>query len=234
MTCPPSEEIIRQVRERCGPRTILSFSRGKDAIASYIAIRDHFEEIVGYHLFLAPGLEFVEESLDYYRRKLGIRILNLPHPSLYRWINAGLYQPPERAPVIVAADLPSFDYLDIHRIVCEETGLDVAHALIASGVRAADSPIRRVAFQTHGAISERQRQYYPVYDWNKARLIEAIDRSGIKLPVDYEWFGRSFDGINFRFLYPLKQHAPRDYAKVLEWFPLAELEIWEYERSLAA
>lgn len=232
MTCAPSEEIIRQVRERCGPRTILSFSRGKDAIASYIAIRDHFEEIVGYHLYLVPGLEFVAESLDYYRRKLGIKIFDLPHPSLYRWINAGLYQPPERAPVIVAANLPAFDYLDVHRIVCEESGLDVAHALTASGVRAADSPIRRVAFQTHGAISERQRQYYPCWDWNKARLIEEISRSGIELPIDYTLFGRSFDGLDIRFLWPLKQHRPRDFAKVCEWFPLCQMEIWEYERSL--
>jgi hypothetical protein len=44
-------------------------------------------------------------------------------------------------------------------------------------------------------------------------------------------FGRSFDGLDLRFLVPLKKHRPKDYAKVLEWFPLADLEVFRWERS---
>jgi hypothetical protein len=43
---------------------------------------------------------------------------------------------------------------------------------------------------------------------------------------EYEWFGRSFDGIDWRFLAPIKQHAPDDYARILDWFPLADLEVF--------
>jgi hypothetical protein len=230
VSCPPSEAIVAQVRAETGPKTLLSFSRGKDAIGAYLAIRDHFDEVVPYHLFLVPGLEFVDESLAYYERVMGRKIWNLPHPSLYRWFNALVYQSPAHAAVLDAAALPTFEYLDVHQMVCQAEGIDVDQILVASGVRAADSPIRRVSFSMHGAISRAQRQYYPVWDWNKARLLEEIERSGIGLPVDYDLFGRSFDGLDLRFILPLKKHRPRDYAKVLEWFPLAEMEVWRYER----
>ena len=225
----PSEQIIQQVRAECGPRIMLSFSRGKDCIAAYIAMRDSFEEIVAYHLFVVPGLEFVEESLDYYRRKLGIKIYNLPHPWLYKSLNSYVFQTPAHAAVIDAANLPIFTYSDVHRMVAAESGLG-DKVLVASGVRAADSPMRRIALMTHGAISRNQRQFYPVWDWDKARVVDAIEQSGIRLPVDYELFGRSFDGLDLRFILPLKKHRPADYRKILEWFPLVELEVFRFER----
>lgn len=232
MTCPPSEQVIAQVRREC-PVTMLSFSRGKDAIAAWLAIRDHFEEVVPYHLFLVPGLEFVDESLAYYEKIIGRKIWNLPHPSFYKQLNAFLFQPPGRAAVIHAANLPNFDYTDIHQLVIEAEGLPDS-ILVASGVRAADSPMRRISLMTHGAISRNQRQYYPVWDFNKERLADSISKAGVKLPIDYLWFGRSFDGFDFRFMVPLKKHAPRDYAKVLEWFPWADLELYKFERGIAA
>lgn len=213
-----------------GPTTILSFSTGKDSIGAWLAIRDHFDSVVPYYLYLVPGLSFVEESLDYFEGLMGRPIIRLPHPSFYRWLNNFTFQPPHNAATIAAARLPDFEYLDIHRIVCEAEGLDPG-TMIASGVRAADSPMRRLQFSTHGAISAAQKQYYPVWDWSKDRLLAEIEGAGIKLPADYELFGRTFDGLDLRFLYPLKHKRPRDYARILEWFPLAEAEIWRYEKA---
>lgn len=227
----PSEEVIRQVRAEFGPRTLLSFSCGKDAIASWVAIRDHFDEVVPYHLYLVPGLEFVEEALAYYEGVFGCRIIRLPHPTLYRWLNGGLFQTPGRAKVIEAARLDNHSYIDCHDWACKEAGLPLT-VLSATGVRAADSPMRRMAMVRHGAINRRKKLFYPIWDWRKDRLVDAIERSGIRLPVDYEMFGRSFDGLDLRFLAPLKRHRPADYRRVLEWFPLAEMEIYRHERSL--
>lgn len=230
----PSEDVVRQVRDESGSKTVLSFSRGKDSLGAYLAIRDHFDEIIPYHLYLVPGLSFVDESLDYYERKVfGRKIINLPHPSFYRWLNNYTLMPPSHAAVIAAAQLPNFTYLDILDWVCKAENLDREKVLVASGVRAADSPIRRVSFTSHGCISYTQRQYYPVWDWNKERLVSEIERSGIALPDDYMLFGRTFDGIDYRFLKPLKDKHPDDYRRILEWFPLAEAEIWRYERGAA-
>jgi len=60
-------------------------------------------------------------------------------------------------------------------------------------------------------------------------LLDTIRAANIRLPVDYRWFGRTLDGLDYRFLAPLKAHAPRDYARVLEFFPLAELELFRME-----
>lgn len=36
--------------------TLLAFSTGKDAIAAWLAIREHFDAVHPYYLYLVPGL----------------------------------------------------------------------------------------------------------------------------------------------------------------------------------
>jgi hypothetical protein len=54
-----------------------------------------------------------------------------------------------------------------------------------------------------------------------------------KLPIDYHLFGRSFDGMDYRFLKPIKDNFPKDFEKILEWFPLADLEIFRAEKLIS-
>ena len=56
-----------------------------------------------------------------------------------------------------------------------------------------------------------------------------IKRHGIKLPVDYKLFGRTFDGIDYRFVGPLRKHLPEDFERLRFWFPLIDLEILRRE-----
>lgn len=229
MTVLSGAETIAEVRKRQSD-TLLAFSTGKDAVAAWLAIREHFDRVHPYYLYLVPGLEFVEQSLDYYERFFGAKIARLPHPSVHRWLNNFTFQPPERCAVIEQAGLPDFDYQDIRQVMIEDHGLQPG-MLVADGVRAADSPMRRIAIKTHGAISINQGRYHPIWDWRKADLIAAFRTHGVKLPEDYKLFGRSFDGLDLRFLLPLKKHRPADYRRVLDWFPLAELEVFRWERS---
>ena len=218
-----SEETLRYMACRHGC-AMLAFSCGKDAIAAWLAMRPYFDRIVPYYMYLVPGLEFVEESIRYYEKFFGEKIIRVPHPSLYRWINNGIFQPPERTRLIEKLDLPSPDYSDIQQAIRDSLGIGT-DAYVATGVRAADSPQRRMALTRYGSVNHGKRQFWPVWDWNKERLLREIETAGVQLPVDYRWFGRSFDGIDYRFLAPLKEHAPRDYAKILKWFPLADIEI---------
>jgi hypothetical protein len=70
-----------------------------------------------------------------------------------------------------------------------------------------------------------------VWDMRKADLEAMFRRENVRLPVDYKIWGRTFDGIDLRFLVPLKKHFPRDYQRVLEFFPLADAEIFRWECS---
>lgn len=229
MSVPNGDDVMRMVRSECD-HTLLAFSCGKDAIATWLKLREHFENIHAYYLYLVPGLEFIEESLAYYERYFGLRIRRLPHPSLHRWLNELVFQPPERCRVIEQANLPMHDYADIRKVLIEDLGLSSA-ALVADGVRAADSPLRRVAIMKHGPVSRAQGRYHPIWDMRNAELVALLASAKVRLPVDYAMFGRSFDGLDARFLVPLKTHRPADYRRVLEWFPLAELEVWRYERQ---
>lgn len=209
--------------------TLISFSCGKDSIGAWLAIRDKIK-VIPYYCYLVPGLEFVEESLAYYEQFFGCKIIQLPHPSLYRWLCNCTFLPPERRGVIEGSTLPMFERSDLLKGLREWQGLP-ADTPCASGVRACDSIIRRVHFKTHGAVNKRESVWYPIWDWNQECLLDAIKRSGVKLPVDYLLFARSFDGLDYRFLKPIKDYFPRDYQRILEYFPLAELELYRQQFS---
>jgi hypothetical protein len=227
-----SEEVVADIRSR-SPDTLLAFSCGKDSIAAWLAIRDKFERIVPFYMYLIPGnLEFIEESLDYYERFFQTKIVRMPHDSLYRMLNNLVYQPPERVQAILNLDLQEPNREDVAKAVAYDNGLDPDTTYTAIGVRQNDSIQRRLAIQKYGAINDRLQHYYPVYDWSKDRLISEIKKAGCKLPVDYQIFGRSFDGIDLRFLYQVKKHFPRDYQRILEWFPMVEAEIYRYEFAM--
>lgn len=222
-----STDLRRYVREKSGSTVILSFSCGKDAIAAWLALRPHFERVIPFYLYLVPGLEFIEEGLSYFERFFGTKILRYPQPNLYRMLKDKVFQTPERAVVLRENDLTPLTYDEIEGTVRAKNA--VPKAFMATGVRAADSPVRRSSITKHGALNPTRRTFFPVFDWNIKEVHSAIHNSKIRLPVDYRMFGRTFDGIDERFLWPVKKYYPRDYARILEVFPLAELMLHRRE-----
>lgn len=221
-----SAELCERMAAECDT-AILAFSTGKDSIAAWLQLRKYFKRIIPYYCYLVPGLQFVEDSLKYYEDFFGCHIYRLPHKGLFVWLNALVWQPPYRAPIITMNVLPDIDeYNDdvIGDIIRGAEGLPES-AYIATGIRMADSPFRRISIKSHGAINHNTKHFYPVYDWVKEDLIREIDEAGVKLPVDYRMFGRTFDGTDYRFLKPMKEWFPDDYERLLEWYPYAELEI---------
>lgn len=227
------------IRERLAAenRTVLvAFSGGKDAIAAELALQDAGIDTVLAYLYYIPGrepgrtLDFVEQGLTDLEQRLGKPIHRYPHPSFYRWLNNFVFQPPERCEVIEAANLPVVDYAVMWELIRKDLGLP-ADTWVADGVRAADSIVRRASFTRHGVMKPKDRKVSPIADWLVGEVRERIAAAGITLPVDYQWFGRSFDGIDQRFLKPISEHAPADFARILDWFPLADLELFRAEMT---
>lgn len=221
-----SAELCEQMASECDT-AIIAFSTGKDSIASWLQMRKYFKRIIPFYNYYIPNMAFIEDSLKYYEDFFGCHIYRLPHPSLLRWLTSAVFQPPYRLPVIaekVAIDLDSYTDVTIGEII--RLGLDLPEYVYKGvGVRMADSPLRRIAIKQYGAINHNKKQFYPVYDWRKEDIINTLDESGVKLPVDYRVFGRTFDGLDYRFLKPLKEHFPDDYKLLLRYFPFAELEV---------
>lgn len=220
-----SAELCAGMAAECDT-AILAFSTGKDSIAAWLQLRKYFKRIVPYYCYFVPGLQFVEDSLRYYEDFFGCHIYRIPHRSFFRFMRYGIYQPPHRLHILEKDTVDDNTYNDtlIGEII-RNCGRLPESAYVAAGVRMADSPYRRIAIVSHGAINHNAKRFYPVYDWKKEDLLNAFDEAGVKLPVDYRMFGRTFDGLDYRFLQPLREWFPEDYKRVLEWYPFADLEI---------
>lgn len=218
------EDTIQTIADRTDT-ILLSFSCGKDSLACWLTLRERFK-IIPFYMWLVPDLDFVEESVRYYEDYFDTHIIRVPHPSFYRMLRNFVYQPPERVAPIRAADFPAFDYDNLSTWIGQQSGLDDIWTV--NGVRAADSPNRRSSINNNGPINWNRQYFYPIWDMRIAELEDLITREGVKLPIDYKLFGRSFDGIDHRFLHIIKREFPADYEKIIYWFPLAELELMRY------
>lgn len=229
---PPSAEIRQRLKDENRP-VCVAFSGGKDCIAAELALQESGVETHLAHLYLIPGkipgetLNFVEDSLKYFEDTWQKPIHRYPHPSFYRWLNNFVFQAPERCQVIEAAGLPTPDYEEMWDLIRIDLGLE-SDTWVADGVRAADSLVRRASIKKHGAMKLKNRKVSPIYDWLNGSVYDYIQDHGVKLPKDYDYFDRSFDGLDYRFLKPIKDNEPEDYEQILSWFPLAELEIMRY------
>ena len=226
------DEMIAHVQEKTYENNVLlSFSGGKDAWGTWIAIRDHFN-VTPFYYYIVPGLEIIDEYLSRCEKRVG-KIRQYPHPMLYDMLTSCTAQAPQRCWTIEHLELPRFTKDDLHRCVENDCGFPEKSCYVALGLRAADSIMRGSYFKKHGPVDDKRKVLSPIWDWNKARLLEELKTDGVKLYKEYEFFGRTFDGPVLLYSWGLKKHSPRDYARLLEWFPMLEAEVWRYERHLA-
>ena len=207
---------------------LLSFSCGKESIAAWLGLRDLFPSIVPFYLYYVPGLEFIERSLDTYERIFDTEILRVPHPSRFRWLNARTFIPGDRWQDIEDLDLPEYEYEELEDAIRDGYAADDTYTAI--GVRSRDSLARWASIKSHGAINHRRKAFYPMVEWMVQELDVLFTHHKCPLPVDYKMFGRSFDGIDYRFLGPIARYYPQDYARILKDFPLADLEVYRRHR----
>lgn len=219
----PTSDKIRAELAATGRPVLLSFSCGKDSIVSWLALQDAGVEVVPAYIYYVPGLQFVADQIAYFEDRFQTKIHQYPHPSLFRWLNALVLQTPERIRHIEAAQLPDLDYSELWQLI--RADLNMPDAWLADGVRAADSIMRRASFVKHGVMKEKDRKVSVIADWLKGEVLERIDRAGIELPIDYQLFGRSYDGLDRRFMEPIREHLPEDYALIKSWFPLVDVDI---------
>lgn len=222
---PAGDEVCRWVRQHTDT-VLVAFSLGKDSLTALWRVRQHFPRVVPFYLYLAPGLGFVDRTLAYYERALGIDIVQLPHPTVYQWLSTATLQPPERATALIGANLAEYDYDFVYTLVAEQAGVADALPWVADGIRAADSGMRRLTHTQRGPVDLRLRKFHPVHDLNTADVNRVLDALGVDLPVDYRLFGRTFDGLDHRFLAPIREHFPDDYAVLRRWYPFIELDFF--------
>lgn len=210
---------------------ILSFSCGKDAIASMIQMKRYFDKVHLVFYYLVPDLEFQLKQIAYYEQVFGQRITQMPNPKFYNMLAGLTFQPLPNALNLIKkgfCDL-SLNFDDVFNMAKADLSLH-EDTYTALGVRASDSLNRYTSIKQHGAVNTERKQFFPIFDWNLAKTLKEIKDANIKLPIDYKIWGRSFDGLDYRFVKGVKDNFPNDYQKIKDFFPLIDLEIMRYEK----
>lgn len=223
-----SDELCQRVSDISGGcDVILNFSMGKESIACYYQLKKYFKNVHLIYKYIVPDLTFVNDGLRYFEEKFSEKIHVMPNIGFYKMINGNVFQTPEHLEIIHRIGLPNHTYNDYEILCREDLGLR-KDTFIAIGVRASDSPTRAMVVNTYGPVSKRNT-FYPIFDWSYEDLRHCLKSNDIKLPVDYEMFGKSFDGLDYRFIKPIKERYPEDYEKIKFFFPLIDLEILRYD-----
>lgn len=228
---PTGEEVLALVKQETDT-VILSFSNGKDSLATWCILREWGFKVIPFYAQFVPDLGFIERSLTYYEDFFDTHIYRVIDSGFYHWLKTYGFQPPERFAAIDALKLPRFSYADIQAGIARTVGLDDQTYWCAVGTRGSDSINRMMAFKHHGPINYLARRFHPIYDINKLDLIPIFQRTGVKLPVDYRIFGRSFCGLDYRFLSAIREYFPEDYDIIKFWFPLVDLEFAKYDMKV--
>lgn len=231
---PHGDAFLSEMRERLGPRIVVAFSTGKDAVAMAIELMRHFEDVIPFSCYYIPGLRIMEDAIDYYEDRLFKReIIRAPHPVFIEWLSSFRYQTPDTAREIAASGLPDrLTFQEIVSDIAEANGLP-GDVLYAVGARAGEFFTRAVMCSKTGGVQAARRQWWPIWHMTRADVLATIRRSGLAISREYDLFHTSFCGIDYAFMSQLKKHEPEDWETVKRWFPLIELELLRFDRQHA-
>lgn len=229
-------DTMKLVRERTSGTCLVSFSSGKDSIATYLALKESglWDDIIIYQM-IQTDLEFVERRIQYYEKAFDTHIYRLTDPHLFRFYRNFIYQSPMGAMLlfsglrgVLETEWYDYDAVCIHLADYLDLPDEVA---VAVGVRAIDSMKRRANFAVSGAVNWKRYPpvFYPIWDMSHTDAAALIRRHGVKLPMDYKYWGTSWDGTSYEFLRVIKERYPNDYNTLLEHFPLLEANLFRYD-----
>jgi len=221
------EPLLEFAKQEKGNTVLLSFS-GKDSLVMWHYLLQHGFECVPYYLDLFPDMSWVNEAIAYYEGVFGTHIIRLPHPFFWNYLNSFFFQPPERVAAIRSLDFPDYDFADVDDMISAWKGINTPFCAI--GMRENESLARRRMIDQMGSIGiGRRRFFYPIWDWSLADVVDYVKKMGVKLPIDYWLWGNTNTTFIYRYMREIKRHFPDDWAKIVQWFPLIELEIFRYE-----
>jgi hypothetical protein len=224
-----SDELCEWMAAKTNGQAILAFSCGKDSICAWLKMREYFTKIVPVYLdrFPVPP-QFVVDSIEYYQDYFGQRIYRLPHPDVAGYLRSGTMQSARIASI-------GRQYKWDNPLAYDRLWEGVRHAsqmpdaFTAIGERIDDNHMRRVAIKAHGAVTHTKRTFYPIFDYKKEDILKSLQDAKIKLPPDYRIYKNTIDGIDYRYMKPLKDNCPVSYDWIKTWYPFVEADLLRIE-----
>ena len=204
---------------------ILSFSRGKDSIVSWLLLKELGFNVYPIYYSLCPYMDFELESLKYYEDFFKTKIIKIPSSTFNELYSTGYLQTKEAISISKKNTISTYSNEDIRLMAIEEYGLD-KNTYIAVGATVNDSMQRRIGINKVNGLNHKSKKFYPIADFTVSDIEEYLIKYKVKLPIDYKIWGSTFDGLNLRWLGELKEHLPKDFDLVKMYFPFIEAELF--------
>jgi 3'-phosphoadenosine 5'-phosphosulfate sulfotransferase (PAPS reductase)/FAD synthetase len=201
-------------------RVIVGLSGGKDSLCVLDLCARHFDHVEAFFMYLVPGLECAEGPARAAAKRAGVRLHMVPHFQLPELLQ--LHRPLTKRKKTRALGL-----FDIEARVRLDSGID----WVAYGWRESDSMHRRWHLRKSGHADVVGRRLFPIASWVKADVLGYLHARRIPVPKSIGQDNSTVSGIGLdgESLRWMRDHYPRDYAKVLRVFPFAHLEVVKLE-----
>lgn len=197
----------------------VAFSGGKDSIVTLDLCKKYFDNVKPFFMQIVPGLEFQETTLRKYEKYYDVEILRVPHPELSAFMRYGTFREYDLS-------VPEIEMRDVYSYVRSQTGIP----WIAAGERINDSLVRRAMIKHSGTVDFKRFRMYPLAYWDKYQVVAYIKNKKLMLPRESMELGFSFSSLSGKELATIKQVFPEDYKRILEFFPLADVSVYRYEK----
>lgn len=194
------------------------FSGGKDSVVTLDLCHRFFKKINIVFMYYVNGLSFQNKIIRYYETKYRTECIKVPHFELSNFLRYGVFRPED-------FEVPIVGTADVYNYIRAITGT----YWIAGGERIDDSIVRRAMIKNSSSICEKRGRFYPLAEWSKKDVTDYIRKNGLKVSEESSVLGFSFRSLNGKELVKIKEHYPDDYAKINDWFPMADAELMRLE-----
>jgi 3'-phosphoadenosine 5'-phosphosulfate sulfotransferase (PAPS reductase)/FAD synthetase len=219
-----SKATCEKYRDLLGGTIFLSFSRGKDSLATWLYLLEcGFDNIKPFHLSCVPHLEFVDRSLAYYEKWFGGKIERFQQGENIENILKLIYQPVQDVEFLDHLDFWIYNMFDVPMIWGESMGMEEDQIWLAQGFSMYDNIFRMKYIREAKGAFEEDQFIYPIWDWKPTQVREFISQYDISLPEDYLIEKTSLTGVPLASMMAnMREKYPKDYERIKLYFPLIE------------
>lgn len=219
---PIIEEKLKSLK---GKKVALAFSRGKDAIATLLTLKEYDIEGIPFYYSLCPDIKFVDESINDLENIYKFKINIIPSERYIDMLKHSVYQTLGQCEIIDKYKLTTYTKKQLNELLVKNYNIKYT----AIGIKRYDSLNRIHSYHNHYGVDEKANCIYPIIDMTDNELCLLLDRHNAKLPIDYKVWGCSWDGYSARWLVRFKEYFPKDFETLKIYFPLIEVELKRWE-----
>jgi hypothetical protein len=220
--------VAEQAYQQGIKKVTIGFSTGKDSLVGIDLLQKAGIEFIPIYFYVVPGLKFIENNIKKYEDHFKMKVVRLPHPILYDYINHQDWQPFDRALTMseTALGVISFKLLtEMYLLSKQIKGFDYD----CNCMKMADSINRRLLMRNKPDINKVTKTIYLTKYFTNNQCFEYLKKNNIPLTDDYRIFGRSWDGLSYHFTMGVKKYYPEDYELIKSYWPLIDAEVMRYK-----